>query len=108
MKTILNYVWDYRFIILVVVAVIMYAIFRWSDFKSKAYAIMLQAKTMAKDEILKTGKDQADWAADKLYSVIPARYKMFISQDKVRSLVEYLYLKGKDFLDDGKLNNSVK
>ena len=102
----LNKLFEYRFIILVVLAVILYAAFEWEKFKTRAYALMLQAKSMAKDLILKSGQAQETWVVDKAYKFLPGRITYFIDKDKMRKIVHYLYVKARDKLDDGKLNNS--
>ena len=99
---------EYRFIILVIVAVIIYAIFEWQRFKTKAYALMLQAKGMAKDLVLKSGAQQEEWVIKKAYQFLPKSFTIFLSESRMKQLIHYLYVKAKDYVDDGKLNNSIK
>ena len=104
----LNKLFEYRFIILVVLAVILYAAFEWEKFKTRAYALMLQAKSMAKDLILKSGEQQENWVVKKAYQYLPRKLTIFINEARMRKIIHYLYVKAKDMADDGKLNNSIK
>lgn len=103
----LKIIWEYRFIILVVLAVILYAALEWTSFKSQAYALMLQAKRMAKDEVLKNGDEQVEWIIKRTYQFLPKRITIFVSEELMRKVIKYLYEKLKDYMDDGKLNNSL-
>jgi len=99
---------EYRFIILVVLAFILYAALEWQKFKSQAYILMLQAKSLAKDAILKSGSQQEEWVIKKAYQFLPKKITMFINEQRMRSIVHYLYVKAKDYVDDGEINNSVE
>ena len=98
---------EYRFIILVVLAIILYAALEWQKFKTKAYILMLQAKSMAKDLVLKSGSQQEAWVINKCYIYMPPVITKFISKERMKIIIHYLYVKAKDYLDDGKLNNSI-
>ena len=99
--------WDFRFVICVVMAVALYAILAWKDFKIRAYALMLQAKSMAKDTVLKSGDEQAEWVIKKAYQFFPKTITIFISEELMEKIIYILYTKAKDYLDDGKINNSL-
>lgn len=99
--------WDFRYIIVVTVAIALYAMLAWKDFKISAYALMLQAKDMAKDAILKNGDEQAEWVIKKAYQFLPKAISVFISEESMEKIIYNLYIKAKDYLDDGKLNNSL-
>jgi hypothetical protein len=103
-----RFIWEYRFILLVILAVFFYAIFEWQRFKTKAYALMLQAKSLAKDAILKSGDQQVEWVIKKAYQFLPRRYTVFISDDLMRKIIFKLYHSAKDYLDDGQINNSIE
>lgn len=102
-----NIMWEYRFVILVALAIVLFAFLEWNKFKSVCYAAMLQAKSMAKDAILKSGDEQEEWVVKKLLQLLPKTLIIFISEQTLRKLVHYLYNKAKDYLDDGELNNSL-
>lgn len=104
----LNLLWEYRFVILAIIAIALYAWLEWEKFKVQAYAIMLQAKRQAKDKILKSGAQQEEWVVRKAYQFLPKRFTIFISEKNMRWIVHKLYHIAKDKLDDGKLNNSIE
>ncbi|MDP4147528.1 MAG: hypothetical protein Q8936_24185 [Bacillota bacterium] len=105
---IVNLFWEYRFIILLVIAVFIYAIAEWNKFKSITYALMLQAKRYAKDEVLSSGDAQVEWVINKAYQFLPSYLTVFISKDLMRKIVSYLFSKLKDYMDDGTINNSIQ
>lgn len=99
-------IFENRYLLIAVAGVIIYAVAEWNNVKVIVYNTMLRAKDMAKDEILKGGKEQENWVVNKLMQVLPFRIKLFLSEDLVRLLVKNLYNIGLDLLDDGKINNS--
>ena len=107
MKSVLSILWDYRFIIMVLVALGLFTMFEWQKFKALAYSAMLKAKSLAKDAVLKSGAQQEEWVVKKLLQLLPRTWVIFISEDRLRKLVHWLYHKGKDYIDDGKLNGSI-
>jgi hypothetical protein len=107
MSAVLAFLFEWRFVIAVIVAIGLYALFAWSSFKAKAYAIMLQAKSLAKDAILKSGQEQESWVVERLYRFLPKVFSL-IPEAILRKCVHYLFIKGKDYLDDGQLNGSVE
>ena len=103
----MNLIWEFRYILIVIFCVIIFALFEWEKFKSVAYKTMLQAKTLAKDTILSSGQEQEDWVVDKLYLIMPIPFRVFLNKDLLRTIVKSVYDKAKDFLDDGKINGSI-
>jgi hypothetical protein len=108
MEAIKTLAWEYRFILLLVVAIGIYCLFEWQRAKTIAYSLMLQAKSLAKDAVLKSGDAQMEWVVKKAYQFLPKVLIIFISEENMRKLVHYLYSKAKDYLDDGKLNSSIQ
>lgn len=104
----LNILWDYRFIILLVVATALFFVFEWQRAKTISYGLMLQAKRLAKDAVLKSGKTQEEWVVKRAYQFLPRSITIFISEDNMRKVIHYLYSKAKDYLDDGQFNNSIE
>ena len=98
---------EYRFIIILVVVVILYAALEWQKFKTILFALMLQAKGKAKDLVLKSGTKQEDWVVEKAYKFLPKKITIFLNEQRMRKIVHYLYTKAKDKLDDGIINNSI-
>lgn len=106
MEAIWAFIWDWRFVIIVIISVFFKFLLDRQGFYTTLYNLMLQAKRLAKDGVLKTGKAQEDWVVEKAMVLIPASWKLFFGEAQVRNLVRILYQKGMDILDDGKLNNS--
>lgn len=107
MEKVLSFIWNWRFIIIVVVAVALYAALAWKDFKTKAYALMLQAKSLAKDSVLKSGDEQVEWVIKKAYQFLPKTLTIFISEELMEKIIFKLYHQAKDYLDDGNINSSI-
>lgn len=100
-------VWDWRFVLAIVLGIVVYAVADWKNFKIKAYQLMLDAKSLAKDQVLKSGQEQEDWVVEKLYAVMPTKFKVFISEDLLRKIVYKSYHLAKDIIDNGKIDNSI-
>lgn len=101
-------IFENRYLIIAVIGVVIYSIAEWNNVKSVVYNVMLRAKDMAKDQILKGGKEQEDWVVNKLISILPLRIKLILNEELIRLIVKNLYNTGLDLLDDGELNNSVE
>jgi len=101
-----NLIWEFRYILIVLFGLVIFALFEWEKFKSLAYKTMLQAKTLAKDAILLSGQEQEDWVVDKLYLIMPISFRVLINRNFLRKIVKSVYHKAKDYLDDGKINGS--
>jgi uncharacterized protein (UPF0333 family) len=99
---------EYRFVILGVLAIIFYALLEWQKTKGILYALILKAKSMAKDWVLKSGEKQEEWVVVNAYRFLPKKITVFINKERMRRLVHYLYHKAKDLIDDGELNNSIE
>lgn len=100
--------YEYRYLIIVIVAMIVFAIVEWEKTKAIVYNMMLRAKDLAKDKVLSCGQAQEDWVVDKLQVVLPKPILLFLNEKTLRTMVRYLYRKGLDYLDDGKFNDSFK
>lgn len=103
-----EFLWDWRFVIIFIVCVILWALLEWQRAKTTLYALMLQAKRYAKDAVLKSGKEQEEWVVKKAMQYLPASVRVFLSEDIVLKIVRWLFSKLKDYIDDGQLNNSIK
>jgi hypothetical protein len=99
---------EYRFVIVVLIAILLFALLEWQKFKAIVHGIMLQAKSMAKDLVLKSGVEQENWVVMQCFRYLPKWITVFISQDNMYKIVHYLYHKAKDYLDDGRINNSIE
>jgi hypothetical protein len=110
MELVKSLIWDWRYIATCIIAVILFAIFDWQNFKVKAYSYMLLAKSMAKDAVLKSGQEQEDFVVKQLMIWLPVRLKALpgVNEENIRKVVHFLYVKAKDLIDNGKLDNSVQ
>lgn len=104
----INLIWEFRYILVCVFGLVIFALFEWERFKSIAYKTMLQAKNLAKDAVLLSGQEQEDWVVDKLYLVMPISFRVLANRDFLRKIVKSVYNKAKDYLDDGKINGSCE
>jgi len=100
-------VFEYRFILVVALAIFIFILFEFEKFKGILYALMLQAKSLAKDAVLKSGIEQEEWVLQKAYAYLPKWITFAIPQETMRKIISYLYHMGKDYLDDGQINKSV-
>lgn len=99
-------IWEYRYVILVVIGAVLYTILEWGSVKGKILNAIVAAKDLAKDKILNGGQAQEDWVVSRVYLILPTRVKLFLSEELLRKIIRYLYQKSMDLLDDGKVNNS--
>lgn len=100
-------IFEYRFMLVIAMAIFIFALFEWEKFKGMLYALMLQAKGMAKDAVLKSGKEQEEWVLQKAYVYLPKWITFAIPQEVMRKIISWLYNMAKDYLDDGKINSSI-
>ncbi len=103
---IVNYLWEWRFVIVLIASAIFFALWQWEKTKTVITGLMLQAKRQAKDYILKSGDEQLEWVVKKAYQFMPVSFRIFLSEERLRKVIHWLYHKGKDYLDDGKMNDS--
>ena len=103
---ILNILWEYRYIILWAVIITLYALTEWNGFKARITTLMLDAKKLAKDGVLKDGERQVEWIILQAYQKLPKRYQL-LNQDTMKKIIKWLYSKAMDYIDDGQLNNST-
>lgn len=99
--------WEWRFVVICIVAAILWAILEWEKAKAILYDLMLQAKRKAKDAILKSGREQEEWVLKMALQLLPLPLKIFLSEDNIRKIIRWLYHKARDYLDDGQFNNSI-
>lgn len=101
-----EFFWDFRYVIAVAAVLIIYCIFEWQKTKDRIHGLMLVAKQAAKDGFLNSGKEQEDWVVSMIMKLLPKPASFFVSESTIRAIVQYLYGKAKDYLDDGVFNNS--
>ena len=103
-----EFLWDWRFVIIVLLGIILWVVFNWQKAKAIAYNGMLRAKSLAKDHVLNSGQEQEDWVVERVYPCLPAAFRLVVNKDLFRKFVRWLYGIGKDWIDDGVLNGSNK
>ncbi len=108
MKTVLSILWEWRFVIILVLSAVLYCIMEWEKAKSIIYAGIAQAKRYAKDQILKNGKQQEDYVVKLMLQKLPLSLRLFLGEDQIRKIVRWLYNKLGDFMDNGILDESYK
>lgn len=101
-----EFILEWRYAIILLAGCGIYSFFEWNNVKNIIYKAMLAAKQLAKDKIISGGEAQENWVLNRAYSILPSRVKMFISEESLRKIIKYLYIKSMDYLDDGKINNS--
>jgi hypothetical protein len=106
MNDVLNFLWEYRYILLWVLFFGVFALSQWNGFKAKVTALMLDAKKLAKDGVLKNGQQQVEWIVLKAYQKLPKRYQL-LKEDTMKKVIKWLYDKAMDYIDDGQFNNSI-
>jgi len=107
-KTVLSILWEWRFVISLIIGFSLFCIMEWEKAKSMMYAGIAQAKRYAKDQILKNGAQQEEYVVKLMLEKLPLAWRIFLSEDKIRKIVKWLYSKLADYMDDGLLNESYK
>ena len=110
MEQIIAIAWEYRFVIVVVVATIVYGIFEWDKTKTIISDYMFKARALAREAVLESGQEQEDWVVEKAWDLIPISAKsvigIFGGKEILRKIIKSLYLKLKDKLDNGVIDGS--
>lgn len=107
-KTVLSILWEWRFIIILLVTAALYCCFEWEKAKAIIYAGIAQAKRYAKDQVLKNGKQQEEYVVKLMLEKLPLSLRIFLGEKQIREIVRWLYSKLVDYIDDGVLNESYK
>lgn len=106
MKNILSIVWEFRFVIMLILSTGLFCIMEWEKAKRIIYAGIAQAKRYAKDQVLKNGKQQEEYVVKLMLQRLPLSLRLFLGEDLIRKIVKWLYKKLGDYMDDGILNDS--
>ena len=111
MQNILNFILENKDIIIAIVGLIIYAISNWKEFEKRVTAGMLKAKDLAKDQILKSAKEQEDWVINNILIIVGKRFGFIvnkINEEYLRQIIHWLYVKAMDKYDDNKINGSFE
>ncbi|RCX09287.1 hypothetical protein DFR58_1371 [Anaerobacterium chartisolvens] len=77
---------------------------QWGRLREYAYALMLTAERIY---VQSDGEKKFEAVFQRVYPSMPLWAKLFISSDAVRQKLQKWYDCAKDYLDDGKINNSL-
>lgn len=96
-----------EYIIIGIVALIVFLalllIVKIDKLRNRAYALFLEAEK-------NVDEDKFAYVCDNLYNFVPMTFKIFVSEDTFRVIVQKIYdqirFVAHDMLDDGALNNS--
>lgn len=108
MKNIISILWEWRFVIILLLAAVLYCIMEWEKAKRIIYAGIAQAKRYAKDQVLKSGKQQEEYVVKLMLQKLPLSLRIFLGEDLIRRIVKWLYTRLADYMDDGILNESYR
>lgn len=104
----LKFLWDFRYVIAFIIYVIISSIIKGKDWRDKKiHEYMLAAKQMSKDGFLKSGDEQEEWVIANLV-VLFKKFKIPVTYEMIRPVVQKLYKIAMDKMDDGQFNNSLK
>lgn len=107
-KLILSVLWEWRFIVMLVLFTGLFCLFEWEKAKRIIYAGIAQAKRYAKDQMLKNGSQQEAYVVKLMLEKLPLAWRIFLGEDNIRKIVKWLYNKLGDYMDNGVLDESYK
>lgn len=107
LKSVGNFVLEHRAIAITTVLLVIFAALNWKVFKQAVINLMIDAEQHAKEYLLNAGKDKEEWVVSEAYALLPVWLK-FIPKKTMHAIVHYLFVKAKDFIDNGKFDNSYK
>ena len=107
MSKVFEYIWEYRFLIMLLAWGVTYAITSWTNFKLDVQKGIIASKQMAKEQVLKNGQEQAEWVLNYVLQKLPKAWVAFLGEERTRQLIQKLYNSALDLIDDGKLNESI-
>jgi hypothetical protein len=79
---------------------------KWVQLRSMAYRMILQAEKVITGT--KRGQERFELVFDRVYSLIPPWLRFFILESDLREQLQEWYNDIKDYLDNGKIDGSVK
>ena len=94
--------------LIVVLFIIGYALYltimkKWVELREFAYALMLQAERLYKDN---QGKEKFEVVFREVYDLIPVWLQKLIPPKSIREKLQEWYDLAKDYLDDGFINRT--
>ncbi|QNU67278.1 hypothetical protein EHE19_001660 [Ruminiclostridium herbifermentans] len=78
---------------------------RWEKLRKLAYKFILQAEKEITGT--KKGQERFEFVIKELYLLMPKWLQIFITEETLKEKLQEWYNDVKDYLDDGKINNSI-
>lgn len=78
---------------------------QWVKVREFTYKAMLLAERTFSDA---DGKIKLDFVVRVVYKFLPVWLRLFVKEKHLENLVQGWYNTAKDFMDDGKINDSIK
>ena len=85
----IEFIITWRYLLIALGWVILFAIFKWEQFKVIAMGFIYDAEELAKKKILENGKAKEDWVLLALKFKFP-RFVTFVGEDKIREIIRGL------------------
>ncbi len=79
---------------------------KWAQLRATAYRMILQAEKVITGT--KRGQERFELVFDRVYSLIPSWLRFFILESELREQMQKWYNDIKDYLDNGKIDKSIK
>ena len=96
----LDFIIENKFYIVLIIAVLSFGFYEWNKTQAILYGLMLQAKRLAIELVLISGKEQEKWVLEKAYEYLPKWISFMVPRETMRSLIAYLYSTAKDYLNE--------
>ena len=78
---------------------------QWARLRASAYKLILEAEKVIRGT--KRGQDRLEYVLDRLYCLMPTWLQFFVSEESLREKLQEWFEHLKDYLDDGKKNQSI-
>lgn len=89
------------------VAIIIGLVMKASFYRAQIIVLITQARYKFRMGILTSGKEQEDWVVKMCQMTIPSGWQVIFTESVIRWIVKWVFHQVKDFVDDGKLNDSI-
>lgn len=110
MEKLMTIAWEWRFVLVAVVMLLIYSIAEWKKVKKILTVNIIKARELAKEFVLESGQEQEDWVVERVYAILPmtvlAVLTPFGGKAALRKLVKIVYYQLKDYLDNQKFDKS--
>lgn len=78
---------------------------RWEQLRAGTYKLVLEAEKVITGT--KRGQERFEYVFKRLYLLVPTWLQFFVSEELLREKLQAWFIELKDYLDDGKKNQSV-